>query len=65
MELARGWKFKCECERCLAELQTSEVAAEFDLGIDRDESKVERTAERIAKGKAFPAQPADASLGPD
>ena len=68
VELARGWKFKCECPRCLEELQTKEVAAELadtEMGVVRDESKVERTAERLAKGMAFPAMPADASLGLD
>ncbi|THH31317.1 hypothetical protein EUX98_g2883 [Antrodiella citrinella] len=60
MELVRGWKFKCECTRCLEELQTSEVAAELELGVDRDESKVERTAERLARGEAFPAAPVSA-----
>ncbi|KAH8106022.1 MAS20-domain-containing protein [Cristinia sonorae] len=59
VELARGWKFKCECERCLKELDTKEVAAELELGVGRDESKVERTAERLAKGTAFPARPLD------
>ncbi|TCD70436.1 hypothetical protein EIP91_003517 [Steccherinum ochraceum] len=68
-ELARGWRFKCECARCLEELQTADVAAELaEFGVERDESKVERTAERLAQGAAFPAAPtgaADASMGPD
>ena len=39
VELARGWKFKCECARCLAEA-VEEVEAE-ELGVGADEAKVE------------------------
>ena len=44
-ELARGWKFKCECERCLAEATDGN---DSDVGIEKDESKVEPVVERVA-----------------
>ncbi|OSC98985.1 MAS20-domain-containing protein [Trametes coccinea BRFM310] len=41
IELARGWRFKCECARCLQETM-DEMEKEADLaGVKGDESKVE------------------------
>ncbi|KAI9001373.1 MAS20-domain-containing protein [Trametes punicea] len=40
IELARGWRFKCECPRCLKETM-DEMEKEADLGVKGDESKVE------------------------
>ncbi|KAI0772043.1 MAS20-domain-containing protein [Trametes elegans] len=40
IELARGWRFKCECARCLQEA-LAEEEKEADLGVKGDESKVE------------------------
>ncbi|GJE84992.1 MAS20-domain-containing protein [Phanerochaete sordida] len=48
-ELARGWRFKCECARCAAE---DEGAGEADLGVTVDESKVEDAAARFEAKKA-------------
>ena len=51
VEHARGWKFKCECARCLAEAladlarEDAEAgeknAEEEELGVTADESRVE------------------------
>ncbi|PSR75045.1 hypothetical protein PHLCEN_2v9375 [Hermanssonia centrifuga] len=48
-ELARGWRFKCECSRCVSDV-TDE--AEGDLGVGRDESKVEAAVSRVESGQA-------------
>lgn len=50
-ELARGWRFKCECTRCTAEL-ASAAAPEADLGVTGDESKIEDAAARYEAKKA-------------
>ena len=49
-ELARGWRFKCECTRCLAE--QTEGSTEADLGVSKDESKLEDAAARFEARKA-------------
>ena len=41
VELARGWKFKCECERCVAEVVQDITKEDEELGVKKDESKVE------------------------
>ncbi|KAI0824727.1 MAS20-domain-containing protein [Trametes gibbosa] len=46
IELARGWRFKCECAKCLQEAldeEARELHAEHDaaLGVTGDESRVE------------------------
>lgn len=54
-ELARGWKFACACDKCLAEkpvaVETetdnqSTVDADY-LGITKDESKLEEVVARV------------------
>lgn len=47
-ELARGWKFKCECSRCLIEVASNQEK-EADLGVENDESKLEKTVERLER----------------
>lgn len=47
IELARGWRFKCECERCLSEATDGN---ESDLGVEKDESKVENVVNRVEAG---------------
>ncbi|KAH9938334.1 MAS20-domain-containing protein [Fomitopsis serialis] len=46
-ELARGWRFKCECERCLSEATDGN---ESDVGVEKDESKVEDVVKRVGLG---------------
>ncbi|KZT72532.1 MAS20-domain-containing protein [Daedalea quercina L-15889] len=46
-ELARGWKFRCECERCLSEATDGD---ESDVGVEKDESKVEDVVRRVESG---------------
>ncbi|KAI0677051.1 MAS20-domain-containing protein [Trametes maxima] len=43
IELARGWRFKCECAKCIAEVIAEEEKEkeEADLNVQGDESKVE------------------------
>ncbi|TFK81511.1 MAS20-domain-containing protein [Polyporus arcularius HHB13444] len=41
VELARGWKFKCECERCVGEVIQDIEKEDAELGVHEDESKVE------------------------
>ncbi|KAI0751552.1 MAS20-domain-containing protein [Daedaleopsis nitida] len=41
VELARGWKFRCECERCVGEVVQDLVKEDAELGVQRDESRVE------------------------
>ncbi|KAI0353457.1 MAS20-domain-containing protein [Trametes cingulata] len=46
IELARGWRFKCECPKCLQEVMeemAEEKQHDEDLGVKGDESKVEST----------------------
>ena len=45
-ELARGWRFKCECSRCAEESDESEPE------VTQDESKVEAAVERVERGEA-------------
>ncbi|KAF5332028.1 hypothetical protein D9758_014584 [Tetrapyrgos nigripes] len=40
MELARGWRFACECDRCLEEAKTLDLVTATEEKI-KDESKVE------------------------
>ncbi|KAI0700788.1 hypothetical protein BC835DRAFT_1404784 [Cytidiella melzeri] len=49
-ELARGWRFKCECTRCTAD---TVAAADENLGVDKDESKLEASVERFATGQVL------------
>ncbi|KAI1786676.1 MAS20-domain-containing protein [Ganoderma leucocontextum] len=42
VELARGWKFKCECERCLSEVVQDLEKEDAELGVEKDEAKVEQ-----------------------
>ncbi|KAI0921650.1 hypothetical protein AcW1_004438 [Taiwanofungus camphoratus] len=58
IELARGWKFKCECSRCMSETVDGN---ESDLGVDKDESKVEESVLRVEGGGG----PAQTFLSPD
>jgi len=53
MELARGWRFKCECSRCKEEMGEVTAADEV-LGIEKDESKVEDVIQRAEAGAAHP-----------
>ncbi|OBZ76618.1 hypothetical protein A0H81_03729 [Grifola frondosa] len=48
VELARGWKFKCECSRCLSE---TPEGAESELGVEKDESKVEEVLRHTLVGE--------------
>ncbi|GBE80037.1 MAS20-domain-containing protein [Sparassis crispa] len=57
IELARGWRFKCECTRCVEELAAARNAAgeagsesESDVGVQKDESKVEDVVQRVERG---------------
>ncbi|KAI0346773.1 MAS20-domain-containing protein [Trametopsis cervina] len=45
-ELARGWRFKCECSRCAAE--ATEAPAEENLGVSQDESRLDPSVQRFA-----------------
>ncbi|CCM05579.1 uncharacterized protein FIBRA_07806 [Fibroporia radiculosa] len=47
VELARGWRFKCECSRCVSETADGH---ESDVGIEKDESKVEEVVTRVETG---------------
>jgi len=51
VELARGWRFKCECERCLAETTDGN---DSDIGVEKDESKVEGVVTRVETGTSAP-----------
>lgn len=49
-ELARGWRFKCECTRCVAEETAGEGEGNAeDLGVEKDESRVEAVVSRVEK----------------
>ena len=48
-ELARGWRFKCECSRCASETSESN---DTDIGVSSDESKVEAVVKRVEEGQA-------------
>ncbi|KAI0314802.1 hypothetical protein OF83DRAFT_1135181 [Amylostereum chailletii] len=56
MELARGWRFACPCERCASELEAT-PNAEADP-VQKDESKVEEVVTRIdaQSAEVTPAQ---------
>ncbi|KAI0082448.1 MAS20-domain-containing protein, partial [Panus rudis PR-1116 ss-1] len=61
-ELARGWRFKCECERCVSEQKTD--GNESDVEVQKDESKVEGSVERLEKGEyPTPPQASSANTG--
>lgn len=53
-DLARGWRFKCECARCLeeAEAATEVEKEEEKLNLLKDESKIEAVVERVERGEA-------------
>jgi len=47
-ELARGWRFACQCERCVREAPFSSSAGETELELgDKDESKVEPIVSQV------------------
>ncbi|KAI0089146.1 hypothetical protein BDY19DRAFT_944404 [Irpex rosettiformis] len=51
-ELARGWRFKCECAKCTTEgASAPEGAVEEDLGVEKDESRLEASVERFSSGQ--------------
>lgn len=57
-ELARGWRFACQCGRCAREAP-SPSAGEKDIELKNDESKVEQIVsnveqEEMAQGKSQP-----------
>ncbi|KAI0368072.1 MAS20-domain-containing protein [Pilatotrama ljubarskyi] len=60
IELARGWRFKCECPKCLQEVM-DEMAGEkehdAELGVTGDESKVES----VMRHEKLPGE----AMGPD
>ena len=41
VELARGWKFKCECERCVSEVVQDLEKEDAEIGVSKDQSQVE------------------------
>jgi import receptor subunit TOM20 len=49
-ELARGWRFACSCERCkqVAEGLSLEEKGGAEAEKERDDSKIEDTAEKFA-----------------
>ena len=62
-ELARGWRFACQCARCAREAP-SPSAGEKEIELKDDESKVERIVsqvdqEEVAQGKSQPIHPDD------
>lgn len=59
-ELARGWRFKCECERCLSE--STDGSTDGDETVEKDESKVERMVQRLENTSEGESPEA---LGPD
>lgn len=60
MELARGWRFACSCDRCVRE-GLGQAAVEDDVSVQGDGSKVEdtvrRAEERDAAGSNSSADP--------
>lgn len=53
-ELARGWRFKCECAKCVAEAaHAPESAAAENLGVEKDESRLESSVERFVSGQSL------------
>ena len=62
-ELARGWRFKCECAKCLAEVADAPAGAvEENLGVEKDESRLEASVERFTSGQG-PAQSTTTGAG--
>ncbi|KAI0637988.1 MAS20-domain-containing protein [Trametes polyzona] len=62
IELARGWRFKCECAKCVREAmdeleQEQNAAHDAALGVSGDESKVEA----VMRHEKLPGQ----GMGPD
>ena len=51
-ELARGWRFKCECARCASEAVEGEDKEEEVAGVETDESKTEAAVDRVERGEA-------------
>ncbi|KAI0796857.1 hypothetical protein C8Q75DRAFT_214382 [Abortiporus biennis] len=63
IEIARGWRFKCECPRCTAEMSAAPADAESDVELSKDdESKVVAAVERFERGET-PASGSDAPAG--
>ena len=63
VELARGWRFKCECARCLGEA-LEDVAREDEdraLGVRADESRVEA----VVRHEGVKAGAGGDAMGPD
>ena len=57
-ELARGWRFACQCERCAQEAPAPS-AGEKEIELENDESKVETIVSRVeqeeaGQGKSLP-----------
>jgi mitochondrial import receptor subunit TOM20 len=57
-ELARGWRFACQCDRCAREAP-SPSAGEKEIELKNDESKVEQIVSQVeqeeaAQGKSQP-----------
>lgn len=64
-ELAWGWRFRCECERCVSETKDSKDNKENDVGLEKDGSKVEDVVQRAEKGGPGGVQDPSQLLGPD
>jgi mitochondrial import receptor subunit TOM20 len=53
-ELARGWRFKCECIKCATEAVNAPagIATDEDVGVEKDESRIDATLERLLTQQA-------------
>ncbi|KAJ3488799.1 hypothetical protein NLI96_g2584 [Meripilus lineatus] len=61
-ELARGWRFKCECSRCASEVTPGDN--EGHLGVEADESKVDDVAVHERGEQPQPAEASWIPVGP-
>lgn len=52
IELARGWRFPCLCERCEEEAREMTVEEKGGAVEEKDESKVEETMRRFEENEA-------------
>lgn len=50
-ELARGWRFPCQCDRCVREAPSPSAAGEKELQLN-DESKVEPIVSQVDQESA-------------
>ena len=50
-ELARGWRFACQCDRCAREAPPPS-AGEKEIELKNDESKVERIVSQVEQEEA-------------